>query len=100
MQTTAPAVAVKEFGVSETKEAIVAMFAFVAVILPVAADGLDIKDLFTVASKTVGDSEFKAIVAKAVEGKELISAEMSNLSFTEIIELGMFTLNHLKTILA
>ena len=72
--------------VRNTKEALVAAIVVGKFMIKLAKDGLDWSDGMAVIAK-LSDDEFRDIIAKAVEGYDLIDDEMKDMNFDEAMQL-------------
>lgn len=79
-------------GLTETTEAIDAVFELLHAARDAAADGVSVADL----TDGMAEGPVKAAVVKAAEGADKIPGEVDDLSWTEGVELGQHVLGKVR----
>ena len=77
-------------GIKETKEALDGLNEVAVEIVKVAKDGIQVKDAATIVEDLITKPEFKAKLVAAVEGINLVPAEIKDLDLAEGVELAKF----------
>ena len=75
-------------GVKETKEGLLAIALLGGFIAQRLKDGAQIEDAVALATKLMGDADFKAKVMAGVEGLDKIPAEVKDLKLAELLEIA------------
>jgi hypothetical protein len=86
-------------GNKETKEAMVAMLSVAALLASKLKDGVQMSDAIDVWAKIQGDEDFKTELIKAWENSKAIPAEVSDLDFSEAVDLMMAAVPGIKKII-
>lgn len=76
----------KEYGIKETREAVLAIFAVVRLVYSIAKDGITTGDAWTLLSAFM-DYNFRTVLNSGIQGANLIKYEVTNLSAEERSEL-------------
>lgn len=82
--------------IQETKEAAVAVATLVKFVIAQSKDGFDWSDAAALASKIVGDEQFRKVMVDGFVGIQNIPAEFKTITVQEIIDLGLTILNEVK----
>lgn len=86
-------------GIKETKEALDGLNEVAVEIVKVAKDGIQVKDAATIVEDLITKPEFKAKLVAAVEGINLVPAEIKDLDLAEGVELAKFEYDGVKKII-
>ena len=83
-------------GISESKEALVALLVLGKFVAERAKDGLDLADAVELVKKFVLDEEFKGVLESGVKGLDAIPAELGDIDLQEAVELIGLLVSALK----
>ena len=87
-----------EVGVECIKEATVAMFYILKVLMGEFKDGFDWNDIPVALAKLAGDEKFKEAMAMAWSGRDKLAEEAKDVNISEAVELGMMSFNEIMSI--
>ena len=74
-------------GISESKEALVALIVLGKFVAERAKNGLDLGDAVALVEKFVMDAEFKGVLEAGVKGLDAIPSELGDIELQEAVEL-------------
>ena len=87
-------------GVKETKEALVGAMSLGLFLYSKFKDGVQMNDFASILAKFEQDPEFKAKIVAAYEDAEKINLELTDITFSEGIELASALLSELPALIA
>lgn len=87
-----------EVGVENIKDATIAMFHILKVLMHEFKDGFDWNDVPVALAKLAADEKFKESMALAWSGRDKLAVEAKDLNISESVELGMLSFNEIMTI--
>ena len=76
-----------QYGVKETKEALLALAVLGAFVAKRLKDGVQLDDATALVAKLTGDTEFKAKLTAGIEGIDQVPKELGELDLEDIIAL-------------
>ena len=82
-------------GIKETKEFVVGINEIGLKLIKRFKDGVQFEDFTAFYEDFVGDADFRAKIQAAYDGKEKLVAEVTDLGFFEMIELGQIQLGYI-----
>lgn len=77
-----------QYGVKETKEALVAFAVLGAFVAARLKDGAQLDDALALGQKLIGDAEFKGKVMAGIEGIDKVPSEVKDLQLSEVLEIA------------
>lgn len=77
-----------QYSVKETKEAMIAIVAVGKLVVDRMKDGVGFDDAAALASKFLGDAEFKAKVMAGVDGIALVPKEIGEMDLADLLEMA------------
>ena len=87
-----------ELGIAEVKDVLVAILDVAEVMAKCFKDGVQAQDATVVIAKIMESDDIKAALMKAYNEIDKVKAEVKTLSFSEMIELGIFTVPKIVSI--
>jgi hypothetical protein len=81
----------QKLGIKETKEFLDSSNDIIVTAIKVGKDGIDLgKDTQIIVEEMIANAEFRSHLGAAIDGMKQIPAEIKDLDFMEIVELGIF----------
>lgn len=86
-------------GVKELKELIEAVMEVGIAVLSEFSDGIQLRDVWTIATKLQNSPDYRGAISKAYQGSSKIPAELKDVDGEEAIELAMTMLPYLPKLI-